>query len=83
VRPLLPEQRRGTNGMQGNVADIELCRDRLSPGGLTYAGYAYVVEAPPIRLAELAAWTDEVEAWIGYWKPMLELDAAYSAREWP
>jgi hypothetical protein len=27
LRPLLPEQRRGTNGMEGNIGQIELCRD--------------------------------------------------------
>jgi hypothetical protein len=27
VRPLLPEQRQGTNGMDGNIGQIELCRD--------------------------------------------------------
>jgi hypothetical protein len=27
LRPLLPEQRQGTNGMDGNIGQIELCRD--------------------------------------------------------
>lgn len=27
VRPLLPEARRGTNGMEGNIGQIELCRE--------------------------------------------------------
>jgi preprotein translocase subunit SecY len=27
LRPLLPEQRQGTNGMDGNIGQIELCRE--------------------------------------------------------
>ena len=32
VHPLLPEDRRGTNGMDGNVRQIELCRERSRRG---------------------------------------------------
>ena len=28
VRPLLPAERQGTNGMEGNAYDIALCRER-------------------------------------------------------
>lgn len=31
IRPLLPEQRQGTNGMDGNIGQIELCRDWERP----------------------------------------------------
>ncbi|MFO7563244.1 MAG: hypothetical protein R6X02_11425 [Enhygromyxa sp.] len=81
VRPLLPEDRRGTNGMQGNVADIELCRDRddrlLHD---SYVGYAYVVEAPKLKLGDLPGWAEEVQDWADYWRPMLEYDA--ERRRW-
>ncbi len=36
VRPLLPEERRGTNGMDGHAAQIDLCRERYAE---RYFGY--------------------------------------------
>ena len=31
LRPLLPAERQGTNGMEGSMGDIELCREKWDP----------------------------------------------------
>lgn len=78
VNPLLPDERRETNGMDGNIMQIELCRERLDDfRQLSYAGYVYVVEAPPIDLDDVPGWTVELQAWAAYWRPVLELEAEY------
>jgi hypothetical protein len=80
TRPLLPSERQGTNGMDGNVTQIDLCRERSEPGITSYAGYAYFVAAPPIDLADLSGWAGEMQQWVETWRPQLEYDYEYERR---
>ncbi|HLT40959.1 MAG TPA: hypothetical protein VK034_31995, partial [Enhygromyxa sp.] len=75
VRPLLPEERRGTNGMDGHIMQIDLCRERFDARHLSFVGYAYVVDAPPIDLEDVPGWARELQAWADYWRPQLEYEA--------
>lgn len=75
VSPLLPEDRRGTNGMEGNIADIELCRDRYVGTFNSYVGWVYLVAAPRPNLADVPAWAHELEDWRDTWRPALEAEA--------
>lgn len=73
VEPLLPAERRGTNGMDGNIHDIDLCRERLGyPTQLdSFAGHVYVDLAPDLDFADLPGWSSEAQMWADYWRPLL------------
>jgi hypothetical protein len=70
VRPLLPEQRRGTNGMDGNVEQIDLCREHYAYRHAmpTLIGYAWLT-APPMDLADVPRWAEDLQTWASLWRP--------------
>lgn len=68
VTLLLPEGRRGTNGMDGNVGQIELCMDRRARRfrrfGLNDNGYwGYRAEPPRADFSDLAGWSEQLQMW--------------------
>jgi hypothetical protein len=80
VNPLLPETRRGTNGMDGNVGQIDLCM-QMRARQLQEGGYwGYQIEPPPADFDELATWSAELRIWVAYRRRDLELEQAQ--RRW-
>jgi hypothetical protein len=73
VDPLLPAERRGTNGMDGHIDSIDLCRERWTDAAQldSYAGYVYVNLAPTLDFADLPRSTAELQDWAAYWGPVL------------
>lgn len=72
VRPLLPAERQGTNGMSGNISDITLCREYWAERGRYFLppvgkgdGYFYISPRyymPPD--GDFADWTRVLQIWV-------------------
>jgi hypothetical protein len=78
VRPLLPAERQGTNGMEGNVGQIDLCQRMRANHGYTF--YAWGYPPPEADFSEIDRWAEELEAWARVRK--LELEAQADYRRW-
>ncbi|HVI01819.1 MAG TPA: hypothetical protein VM869_24055 [Enhygromyxa sp.] len=74
ISPLLPATVGKTNGMDGSIRDIELCRDRYDGLDRSYASYVYLVAAPRPNLSDPRAWSEALQAWRDEWRPTLVLE---------
>lgn len=76
VRPLLPDERQGTNGMDGHVGEIELCRERFEAEYIDAYG---IWPAPPADFDDLEQWSQDLQMWAALRKAALEREAAYDS----
>lgn len=86
VRPLLPAERQGTNGMDGNVGQIELCQQLRDEQFMREWGGEWGIPgtagAPPADFDALGRWSADLREWAHWRREQLEFEQQWRAREW-
>jgi hypothetical protein len=85
VRPLLPEHRQGTNGMDGSVTQIELCSQLREQQFMREWGYDWgipgTVGAPRADFGELGLWSTRLQHWAHARRQQLEYEQQWRTYE--
>ena len=86
VRPLLPADRQGTNGMDGNVGQIELCQQLRDEQFMREWGGEWGIPgtagAPPADFDALGRWSTDLREWAHWRREQLAFEQQWRAREW-